>query len=171
MALGKRGARKIAIDRSDELEEQAWKKMIKYHDEIAQEKDKIDDAGRGSRRAEAARKRILTLENKLDKVREKWSAEHMEPMSKSARLKDRRLVIDYGENAPEARSFGTRYPKAKHAGKVRTGVTSEDMMGMKKGGIIKKNTRPQMKHGGMHKGKQHSYVAGRSVKDMSKTAK
>tara|TARA_R100000306_G_scaffold38758_1_gene38529 strand:- start:198 stop:476 length:279 start_codon:yes stop_codon:yes gene_type:complete len=31
--------------------------------------------------------------------------------------------------------------------------------------IIKKNTRPQMKHGGMHKGKQHSYVAGGAVKD------
>ena len=48
-----------------------------------------------------------------------------------------------------------------------------------KGGMIKKAKmmgggmykKPQMMHGGTHKGKQHSYVAGGSVKNMSKVAK
>lgn len=43
-----------------------------------------------------------------------------------------------------------------------------DPRGPKKRGTVVKNksSRPQMMHGGIHKGKQHSYTAGGAVKNM-----
>lgn len=58
-------------------------------------------------------------------------------------------------------------PKFKRA-RAEAAKSETDPRGHKKGGTVVKNksSRPQMMHGGVHKGKLHSYTAGGAVKNM-----
>ena len=124
------------------------KNIEKEQDKLATEKDKqfqiIMDAGKGSRRANTAQKKIDSIRKKLDKLEEK---KHHDT---SRILKDYDLVQDYGESAMEARSFGTDrgvdydienyYPEGLHLKDPPIKRTHEvdRKKGKAKGGYVKK---------------------------------
>jgi phage-related minor tail protein len=77
----------------------------KEQDKLAIEKDKqlqiIIDAGRGSRRADTAQKKIGSIKKRVKKLQEMDA--RIDPKAR----KDYELIRNYGESAMEARSFGT----------------------------------------------------------------
>jgi|TARA_R100001530_G_C4181768_1_gene119612 hypothetical protein len=81
------------------------KNIEKEQDKLAIEKDKqlqiIIDAGRGSRRADTAQKKIGSIKKRMKKLREMDA--RIDPQAR----KDYDLIHTYGESAMEARSFGT----------------------------------------------------------------
>jgi hypothetical protein len=81
------------------------KNIEKEQDKLATEKDKqfqiIMDAGRGSRRANTARKKIDSIKKRMKKLQEMDA--RIDPKAR----KDYELIRNYGESAMEARSFGT----------------------------------------------------------------
>tara|TARA_Y100001951_G_scaffold90199_1_gene83191 strand:+ start:333 stop:743 length:411 start_codon:yes stop_codon:yes gene_type:complete len=81
------------------------KNIEKEQDKLVTEKDKqfqiIMDAGKGSRRANTAQKKIDSIKKRMKKLREMDA--RIDPQAR----KDYDLVRKYGESAMEARSFGT----------------------------------------------------------------
>ena len=77
----------------------------KEQNKLATEKDKqfqiIMDAGKGSRRANTAQKKIGSIKKRVKKLQEMDA--RIDPQAR----KDYDLVRKYGESAMEARSFGT----------------------------------------------------------------
>ena len=82
-----------------------FKNIEKEQDKLVTEKDKqfqiIMDAGKGSRRANTAQKKIDSIKKRMKKLREMDA--RIDPQAR----KDYDLVRKYGESAMEARSFGT----------------------------------------------------------------
>ena len=99
--MGKLETRLRVGEQSRESRENYLDKVGALYDQISSQKDIIADAGKGSRRANSAEKKIDSFRKKISKLTEK--KEH----TTSRVLKDYDLVKEYGESAMEARGFGT----------------------------------------------------------------
>jgi hypothetical protein len=99
--MTKAAARTRVTEQSRAKDKKHTAKWLTLYDQIAPQEDIILDAGKGSRRANAAEKKITSIRKKLKKLDEKKSH------GTSRILKDYDLVNRYGESAMEARSFGT----------------------------------------------------------------
>ena len=142
--MGKEITKRRVVKQSRENKEKYDAKWAALYNQIAPQKDIISDAGKGSRRANTAEKKIDSIRKKLDKLEDK---KHHDT---SRILKDYDLVRDYGESAMEARSFGTDrgvdydlenyYPEGIHIKDppIRRTHEVDRKKGKAKGGYVKK---------------------------------
>ena len=99
--MSKEATRARIVKQSMKNQEKYESKLMSLIDQIDSQKNIISDAGKGSRRANTAQKKIDSIRKKLDKLADK---KHHDT---SRIIKDKDLVDIYGESAMEARSFGT----------------------------------------------------------------
>ena len=99
--MGKLATRLRVGEQSKKSKENYLDKVGALYDQISSQRDIIADAGKGSRRANSAQKKIDSFRKKISKLREK--KEH----TTSRVLKDYDLVKEYGESAMEPKGFGT----------------------------------------------------------------
>ena len=142
--MGKEITKRRVVKQSRENKEKYDAKWAALYNQIDPQKDIISDAGKGSRRANTAEKKIDSIRKKLDKLEDK---KHHDT---SRILKDYDLVRDYGESAMEARSFGTDrgvdydlenyYPEGIHIKypPIKSTHKLDRKKGKAKGGYVKK---------------------------------
>ena len=101
VVMGKLATRLRVGEHSRESRENYLDKVGALYDQISSQRDIIADAGKGSRRANTAQKKIDSFRKKISKLREK--KEH----TTSRVLKDYDLTKKHGESAMEAQGFLT----------------------------------------------------------------
>ena len=142
--MGKKETSKLISESKYSNTDKLYKKWEALQLDDEKQKKIISDAGKGSRRANTAQKKIDSIRKKLDKLEDK---KHHDT---SRILKDYDLVRDYGESAMEARSFGTDrgvdydlenyYPEGIHIKDppIRRTHEVDRKKGKAKGGYVKK---------------------------------